>query len=44
MVIVCPEDQSKLKYIFELYIDRVIRGVHQFIDQNVTGLCLESES
>jgi len=31
LVIICPEDQSKLKYIFELYIDTVIRGVHQFI-------------
>ena len=35
LIIICHEHQNKLKYIYELYIDRVIRRVHQFIDQTV---------
>ena len=32
LIIICYEHQNKLKYIFyELYIDKVIRRVHQFM-------------
>ena len=35
LIIICHEHQNKLKYIYELYTDKVIRRVHQFIDQTV---------
>ena len=38
LIINLLQKQSKLKYIsWIIYIDKVIRGVHHFIDQNVYG-------
>ena len=37
LVIICHEHQSKLKHIWWIGIDKVIRGVHQHTDQNVNG-------
>ena len=29
LIIICHEHQNKLRYIYELYINKVIRRVHQ---------------